>query len=102
MFVAGYVHVSGRVHMYVYTKMYTKYVHKVATSLTLHTPYSPTSEKKVLQKTNTVGIQLPETSSYRTFSCSLTEWSRDKADHSVNKLFVCYSGHHSVTGQKVR
>ena len=56
--------------------------------------------------TCTVGIQLsalqlPETSSYRTFFSSLTEWSRDKADHSVNKLFGRYFGHYSVTGQKV-
>ena len=41
-------------------------------------------------------IQLPETSSYWTFSSSLTEWSRDKLDHSVNKLFVHFSGYHSV------
>ena len=56
---------------------------------------------------STVGIrlpanQLPETSSYWNFSSSLTEWSLEKADHSVNKLFVRYSGHHSVTGLKVR
>ena len=31
-------------------------------------------------------IHLPETSSSQTFSSSLTEWSREKADHSVNKL----------------
>ena len=41
----------------------------------------------------TVGIrlsalQLPETSSYRTFTSPLTEWSHDKADHSVNRFFV--------------
>ena len=41
----------------------------------------------------TVGIQLsplqlPETSSYRTFTSPLTEWSRDKAGHSVNRFFV--------------
>ena len=65
------------------------------------------SNRPVSTLTGTVGIQLPaiqlpETSSYRTFSSLLTEWSRDKADHSVNELFVRYSGHHSVTGLKVR
>ena len=41
----------------------------------------------------TVGIclsalWLTETSSWRTFSSPLTEWSHDKADHSVNGFFV--------------
>ena len=55
---------------------------------------------------NTVGIrlsalQLTETSSYRTFTSPLTEWSRDKADHSVNKIFVRSLNGDLNNGQKV-